>query len=58
MKTIKFTNKEIELLKKSLQWAYNTKMAHLAANRVILSDMEIKSLLKSANQIDDLNTKI
>ena len=58
MRTLELTNEEIELIKKALGHMYLTRLDIVKANRNLLEDDAINSILKTANECEDLNCEI
>lgn len=57
-RTLKLTHDEINMITKSLELMYGTKIEVSNKNRFLLEKDVINSIVKDANKFDDLSRKI
>jgi hypothetical protein len=56
MKTISITDAQIEIIKKALEFAYNSNLKIIDSNRELLSLYAIDEIIKEANKFIDVQS--
>ena len=58
MRTLKFTHEEIDLIARSLEFLYGSRLDIITQNKYLLSDTEKESIIANANVYAELQEKI